>query len=234
MAIDAPKDRVFHYWSLSKPITAAVVFEGVDRGLIRLDEEYAGARVDDLLRHAGGWDRDIAGDPLHDKGRKLPCTQMPVPLRQFVPGTRAVYSNVGYCLLGRLAEERFDKPFPQIAAEILPQTRGMIYDPWLGPAGGWSGTAAQYFAFAARAVDSRALLRPAYAPQGPYYAMGWRVLDDGTLSHFGILTPLKDGQFAVVFKRPGWVAVGLFAGLPNDPERARSELLVALSTLPER
>ncbi len=231
LTFKARADRVFHYWSLSKPITAAVVFAGVDRGLIRLDEDYEGAQVADLLRHAGGWDRNVAGDPLHDKEGRLPCTRMPVPPRQFAPGTREVYANVGYCLLGRLAEERFAKPFPQIAAQVLPETRDMTYDPWLGSAGGWSGTAAQYFAFAAREIDPRALPRPAYAPQGPYYAMGWRVLEDGTLSHFGILTPSRNGQFAVVFKRPGWVAVGLFSGLPNDPEQARGDLLVALLAL---
>ena len=61
---------------------------------------------------------------------------------------------------------------------------------------------------------------------------GWRVLDDGTLSLFGILTPSGNGQFAAAFNRAGRVVVGLFAGLPGDLAKARSELLTALAALP--
>ena len=232
LTINAPQDQVFHYWSLSKPITAAAVFAGVDKGLVRLDERYAGASVADLLRHAGGWDREVAGDPAHRPGRPARCIDIPAPARQFAPGSREAYSNIGYCLLGRMIEERFGKPYEKVVAELVPGTAGMRYDSWLGPAGGWSGTAAQYFAFARHEVDPDALERPVYARKGPYYAMGWRVLPDGTLSHYGVLTGTAADQYTVVFKRPGWVAVGLFSGMPRDWEAARADLLEALAVLP--
>ncbi len=62
--------------------------------------------------------------------------------------------------------------------------------------------------------------------------MGWRVLPDGTLSHYGVLTGTAADQYTVAFKCPGWVAVGLFSGMPRDWEAARADLLEALAVLP--
>jgi len=72
-----------------------------------------------LLEHLGGWDRDKAFDPMFaDKkiskvlGAPLPLTQADIitfmngqPL-QYAPGTKCVYSNYGYCLLGRVIEQK--------------------------------------------------------------------------------------------------------------------------------
>ncbi len=72
-----------------------------------------------LLEHLGGWDRDKAFDPMFaDKkiskalGVPLPITQADIitfmngqPL-QYEPGTKCVYSNYGYCLLGRVIEQK--------------------------------------------------------------------------------------------------------------------------------
>jgi CubicO group peptidase (beta-lactamase class C family) len=73
----------------------------------------------DLLQHLGGWDRDKTFDPMFaDKkiskalGVPLPITQADIitymnrrPL-QYEPGTKFAYSNYGYCLLGRVIEQR--------------------------------------------------------------------------------------------------------------------------------
>jgi len=73
----------------------------------------------DLLEHLGGWDRGKAFDPMFaDKkisralGVPLPITQADImtfmngqPL-QYDPGTKFVYSNYGYCLLGRVIEQK--------------------------------------------------------------------------------------------------------------------------------
>jgi len=72
-----------------------------------------------LLEHLGGWDRDMTFDPMFaDKkiskalGKPLPVTTADIitfmngqPL-QYEPGTKCVYSNYGYCLLGRVIEQK--------------------------------------------------------------------------------------------------------------------------------
>jgi CubicO group peptidase (beta-lactamase class C family) len=72
-----------------------------------------------LLEHLGGWDRDKTFAPMFaDKkiskalGVSLPITQADIitfmngqPL-QYTPGTKYAYSNYGYCLLGRVIEQK--------------------------------------------------------------------------------------------------------------------------------
>ena len=72
-----------------------------------------------LLEHLGGWDRDKTFAPIFaDKeiskalGKPLPVTQADIitflngqPL-QYEPGTKCAYSNYGYCLLGRVIEQK--------------------------------------------------------------------------------------------------------------------------------
>jgi CubicO group peptidase (beta-lactamase class C family) len=72
-----------------------------------------------LLEHLGGWDRHKTFDPMFaDKkiskalSAPLPVTQADIitfmngqPL-QYAPGTKCVYSNYGYCLLGRVIEQK--------------------------------------------------------------------------------------------------------------------------------
>ena len=72
-----------------------------------------------LLEHLGGWDREKAFDPMF-ADRKIskalslrpPVTQADIitfmngqPL-QYEPGTKYAYSNYGYCLLGRVIEQK--------------------------------------------------------------------------------------------------------------------------------
>ena len=86
----------------------------------------AGAKVDpnlrkitvrQVLRHSGGWDHGRSGDPMFMSVRIAEALGVDPPAGakdvirymmgrplDFVPGTKHVYSNFGYCVLGRVIE----------------------------------------------------------------------------------------------------------------------------------
>src|SRR5262249_40988595 len=80
--------------------------------------------VGQLLEHKGGWDREASFDPMFrtkqiekELGLSHPASPMNVveymltqPL-QFTPGEKSVYSNFGYCVLGRVLEKVMKKPY---------------------------------------------------------------------------------------------------------------------------
>jgi CubicO group peptidase (beta-lactamase class C family) len=127
-------DAVMRIASLSKPVTAVATMQLVEQGRLKLDAEVmpllrkAGFQspVDDrwnqitvrqLLQHTGGWDRDRTQDPTFLSGvahkalklkkrprpRDMVEWQLQRPL-DFAPGSQHAYSNLGYCVLGRVLE----------------------------------------------------------------------------------------------------------------------------------
>ncbi|HEV3022184.1 MAG TPA: serine hydrolase domain-containing protein, partial [Pirellulales bacterium] len=82
-----------------------------------MDERWREITVRHCLQHTGGWDRDKSGDPI---GRPLEIARalgVPPPARpvdivrfmmgkplDFAPGSKEVYSNLGYLVLGRIIE----------------------------------------------------------------------------------------------------------------------------------
>ena len=125
-------DSLFRIASVTKPLTATAVFELVDKGLLTLDdrvcdrldlkptadERWQRITVRQLLQHTGGWDRDKSGDPMFWAARIAKAERIPSPPRQwdiirymltqpldFEPGSKSVYSNFGFCLLGRVIEK---------------------------------------------------------------------------------------------------------------------------------
>ena len=200
--------------SLSKPITAAAILKLVDAGKLSLDDKVGNATIGQLLQHSGGWDRAVAGDPFCNADESLP--------KQFEPGSRYAYSNLGYCLLSREIERRSGVPYERYVLSVLPKAAGLrVGIPELGGAGGWVGTPSDYFAFASEPLSPLVTKRPSYAlPGETYYGFGWRVWPDGALSHFGLLP----GTYSVVFRRGDYVVVGVFDGDPRDPEALTREL----------
>lgn len=134
---------LFRLASLSKPVTSAAVLKLYEAGLLdlnarvfdiltglepppgsTLDPRLADITVLDLLRHSGGWDRDLSFDPMF-RSREIAAvfgTPPPADAAAIVrymmgqpldhdPGTRYAYSNYGYCLLGRIIEKVTGQPY---------------------------------------------------------------------------------------------------------------------------
>jgi CubicO group peptidase (beta-lactamase class C family) len=124
---------LFRIASISKPITAVAILKLAQDGrldldakaftLLDIDLEKADPRLVDitirhLLHHTGGWDREKSGDPMFrpfDIASELgvPLPPDPAAIIRFMirrpldadPGTTHVYSNFGYCVLGRVIEK---------------------------------------------------------------------------------------------------------------------------------
>lgn len=84
---------------------------------VKIDPRWKEITVDHCLHHTGGWDREKSFDPIgrvaeiaKTLGTKLPVRPSQIveymlsfPL-DFDPGSKAVYSNLGYIILGRIIE----------------------------------------------------------------------------------------------------------------------------------
>ncbi|MCB0000161.1 MAG: beta-lactamase family protein, partial [Anaerolineales bacterium] len=133
---------LFRIASLSKPITATAVLHLIQNNQLDLhahltdlitltppagqtaDSRLTDITVLDLLQHLGGWDRDIAFDPMfrdhqiaNSLGLSLPITKHDIatymtgqPL-QHTPRTTFAYSNYGFSLLGQIIEAVTGQPY---------------------------------------------------------------------------------------------------------------------------
>jgi CubicO group peptidase (beta-lactamase class C family) len=84
------------------------------------DERIRHITVRHLLEHTAGWDREVnpLGDPMFNSIKIAREMQAPAPANQqtiiqymlsrpldFDPGTKFSYSNIGYCIIGRVIEK---------------------------------------------------------------------------------------------------------------------------------
>ncbi|MEZ5300244.1 MAG: serine hydrolase [Verrucomicrobiales bacterium] len=150
----ATPTHLFRIASISKPVTAAVIFRLIEDGKLSLDDkvfdllDYAPPKEDDkvderlgqitirqLLQHTGGWDRDASFDAMFKPVEFAKALGVPPPAGpdevirnmmaqplDFDPGTKQVYSNFGYCLLGRVIEKLGGQPYEAF-------TKAAILDP---------------------------------------------------------------------------------------------------------
>jgi CubicO group peptidase (beta-lactamase class C family) len=116
-ALDTPLDTPFDLASLTKPVATTTVFmDLVNRGIVGLDEplvrsiaEWRGVdrsdvSVRDLLEHSSGLAARLV-DPPPSGRREFEHEICSMPL-EYAPRTRSIYSDLGFILLGFLAEDR--------------------------------------------------------------------------------------------------------------------------------
>lgn len=90
------------------------------------DERHNRITIRQLLQHTGGWDRDKAFDPMFrsiEIAKSLGVNPPAEPVHiirymlgrqlDFDPGTRYAYSNLGYCILGRIIEKLTGQTYDQ-------------------------------------------------------------------------------------------------------------------------
>lgn len=146
---------------------------------VRLDK----VTVRHLLNHTGGWDREKSGDPINWSFQVSRALGVAMPITEeqlirymvgvrldFDPGTRAVYSNVGYIILGQVIAAVSGMPYEQYVRTAVHKPMGIasarLHDrdgryftgearrynagllralpafdmPWLDSSGGWAGS----------------------------------------------------------------------------------------------
>jgi CubicO group peptidase (beta-lactamase class C family) len=100
----------------------------------KLDPRLYEIQVQHCLHHTGGWDRDKSLDPMGAEGAEKVAKELkirlPITPRQivrvtmgkrldFTPGTKYVYSNYGYCVLGRLIQEISKRPYYEFVSQQI-------------------------------------------------------------------------------------------------------------------
>lgn len=130
---------LFHLGSVSKQLTAALVFELVEAGAISLDDpvgrharnlpaSFAAIPIRNLLSHTSGVP-DYEGLPGFEADRYIGREAFlsgagDLPL-DFAPGEAWAYSNTGYVLLGYLLADVTGRTYKALAAERLFQPAGL-------------------------------------------------------------------------------------------------------------
>ena len=149
-------DTPFDLASLTKPLaTTTVVMHLVDAGRLSLDErietmvaawrgaDRASATVRDLLEHSAGLPArlpallpgrlaaflaDGASGGRREFERDICAVELEYP-----PRTRSVYTDLGFILLGFLAEDRGERPlaeqFYDVVARVKPEPMGLTFVP---------------------------------------------------------------------------------------------------------
>lgn len=126
----------FRYASLTKVVTASVVLTLIKEQKLHLsdsigslfpeisvykDERVGRITVENLLNHTAGFNRIGVGDPMFIKNKKPWCPYSIETLSQvelaFSPGEKQEYSNLGYCLLGVIAERVSGVKFRDLVEE---------------------------------------------------------------------------------------------------------------------
>jgi CubicO group peptidase (beta-lactamase class C family) len=138
--------HTFRIASVSKPITASVIFALIERGKLKLSNPVFGTQgilqsyapvseatknltVNHLLTHSSGDWGNRVNDPMFmhrdaSHAELIAWVLKNLPLSA-LPGTSYEYSNFGYCLLGRIIEQVTGKTYEQAAKELILNRAGI-------------------------------------------------------------------------------------------------------------
>jgi CubicO group peptidase (beta-lactamase class C family) len=96
-------ERSYRLASVTKPMTALACLVAAEEGVIDLDEPAGppGSTIRHLLAHASGLPFESGGPPIAR------------------PGTRRIYSNAGFDLLGETVAERAEMPFTEYLRDAV-------------------------------------------------------------------------------------------------------------------
>jgi len=134
--------HLFRIASVSKPITSVATFSLLEQGRLKLADKVFGPggileptfaapgkrfiteiTIGHLLAHAaGGWGNGptdpMSSNPDMDQRQLITWTLANVPLTNR-PGSTFIYSNFGYCLLGRVIEEITGRAYAEYVRESV-------------------------------------------------------------------------------------------------------------------
>ncbi|MGB2861752.1 MAG: serine hydrolase domain-containing protein [Sedimentisphaerales bacterium] len=116
--------------SLDDKVTEILPF-GTPEGQIP-DANLGKVTILHLLEHLGGWDRGKSLDPMFADKKISKALDVPLPITQadiitfmngqplqYEPGTKFAYSNYGYCLLGRVIEQKTGLSYEEYIKRII-------------------------------------------------------------------------------------------------------------------
>jgi N-acyl-D-amino-acid deacylase len=168
-----------------------------------MDPRMKDVTVRHLLQHTGGWNRDKSGDVMFQSLRIAKTLGIASPpsardvIREvlsrpldFDPGSRYVYSNFDYCILGRIIEDLSGEAYgPYVQKHVLDPAH--ISGPRLGATLTQAEGEARYYAVNA---DKSAVKAPSVFPHlpaevpVPYGSWSLEQMD----SHGGWIAPAED------------------------------------------
>jgi N-acyl-D-amino-acid deacylase len=104
----------------------------------RMDPRLSQVTVRQCLNHSGGWDRAVKGDPAAWEPQICRAFRLQPPISpwqflefmagqplNFDPGTKQIYSNVGYVLLGEIIARLSGRPYHRYCTENVLKPMGI-------------------------------------------------------------------------------------------------------------
>jgi CubicO group peptidase (beta-lactamase class C family) len=177
-------DRQYRIGSITKTLTAVLVMEARDAGLLDLDDEvgrhlpgtgYPDATVRDLLSHRSGMQSEPVG-PWWERTRGGDFATLAAANdgsgRVAAAGEFFHYSNLGYALLGELVARRRGTPWRDLVAQRLLRPLGMRHTSYLPRPHAMPGYSVDHFT-GVRVLEPLTDTR-AMAPAGQL----WSTIDD--------------------------------------------------------